>query len=70
METKKTKETKSSFASKINWAQVIGIGTTVLALAGIEMDPETQVKAVAGIQGLVAVVTWVMRTWFTTKLIK
>ena len=70
METKETEKTKSSFASKINWAQVFGIATTVLALVGIEMDPETQVKAVAGIQGIVAVVTWVMRTWFTTKLIK
>jgi hypothetical protein len=63
-------ETKSQFASKINWAQAVGIGATVLAMLGIDMDPETQIKLVAGIQGVVAVVTWVMRTWFTTQLIK
>lgn len=62
-------ETKVSWASKINWAQAIGILATVLALAGIELDPQTQVAVVAGIQGVVAVVTWVMRTWFTKKLI-
>ena len=63
-------ETKPLWASKINWAQAIGILATVLALAGIDLDAETQVAVVAVIQGGVAVVTWVMRTWFTTKLIQ
>ena len=63
-------ETKTSWASKINWAQAIGILATVLALVGIDLDPETQVAVIAGINGVMAVVTWVMRTWFTTKLIQ
>ena len=63
-------ETKSAWASKINWAQAVGIGATVLMMVGIEMDAETQVAMVAGIQGVIAVVTWVMRTWFTTKVIE
>ena len=63
-------ETKSAWASEINWAQAVGIGATVLMMVGIEMDAETQVAMVAGIQGVIAVVTWVMRTWFTTKVIE
>lgn len=63
-------ETKTSWASKINWAQAIGILATVLALVGIDLDPETQVAVIAGINGVMAFVTWVMRTWFTTKLIQ
>ncbi len=62
-------ETKSGWASKINWAQAIGVLATVLAIFGFDMDPETQIGVVAGINGVMAVVTWIMRTWYTDKLI-
>jgi hypothetical protein len=62
-------ETKSSWASKINWTQIVGMAAMLLTVFGIEMDADTQVAAIAGIQGITSVVTWVLRTWFTDKLI-
>lgn len=58
-------DVKSGWASKINWTQAVGLLATVLALIGIDLDPQTQVAVVAGIQAIVAVVTWVLRTFFT-----
>lgn len=59
---------KSAWSSKINWTQVVALGASGLALWGIEMDTQTQVAVVTGIQGIQAVATWVMRTWFTTTV--
>ena len=56
---------KSSWASKINWAQFIGLAASVLTVVGIDITPEVQVQVLAVINGIIFVVTWVLRTWFT-----
>lgn len=58
-------DTKSAWLSKINWTQAIGVLASIVAVFGIDMDPQTQLAVVAGIQGVVAAVTWVMRSFFT-----
>lgn len=57
----------SAWTSKINWTQALGVVASVLVVFGINIPPETQVAAIAGIQGVQAVATWVFRTWFTAK---
>lgn len=61
-------DVKSAWLSKINWTQAIGVLASILVVFGINLDTQTQVAIVAGIQGVVAFVTWVMRTFFTTSL--
>ena len=68
METKT--ETKASFASKINWTQGLALAASILVVFGIELPTEIQLAIVAVIQGVQSVFTWIMRTWFTKKLIK
>jgi uncharacterized membrane protein len=61
-------ETKSAWLSKINWVQVVGVMATAGTAFGIDLPKEDLLNTVVGIQAAVGVVTWVMRTWFTTKL--
>ena len=70
MEPKTKTETKTGFASKINWTQGFALVASMLVMFGIDVPVEVQAGLVAVIQGVQAVATWVMRTWFTTKLIK
>lgn len=58
-------EVKSAWTSKINWTQAVSLIATLLALKGVNLDAETQVQIVVGIQAIQAVVTWVFKTWFT-----
>ena len=66
--TTATVDVKSSWLSKINWTQAVGLLATLLALKGITMSPETQVQVVVGIQAVVAAVTWVFKTFFTSTV--
>lgn len=59
---------KSAWASKINWTQAVGLIAMILTVFGIEIPNEVKVNVVAVITGATTVVTWVLRTWFTTKL--
>lgn len=61
-------ETKSAWASKINWTQAVSLVATILAVKGVNLDPDTQIAVVMTIQGIQAIVTWVFRTWFTTTV--
>ena len=61
-------ETKSKFASKINWTQVVGFAAQMLAFFGIDMPPELHATVAVIIQGVVNLVTIIQRTYFTTKL--
>lgn len=64
-------EVQSAWASKINWTQAIGIVASILAVVSghkYEIPMETQLSLVAGIQGLQAVVTWVIKTWFNKTI--
>ena len=61
-------EVKSSWASKINWTQAISLLAGVLTYFGVDMDEGTKQALLATIVGATAVVTWVLRTWFTSKV--
>ena len=64
-------DVQSAWISKINWTQAIGIVATILAVVSsnkYEIPAETQISIVAGIQGVQAVVTWVIKTWFTKTI--
>lgn len=58
-------ETKSAWASKINWTQALGVLASVLVLIGIDLPTDVQLSIVAAIQGLQALATWVLKTWFS-----
>ena len=62
---------KSAWTSKINWGQALGMIASVLVLVTggkIDLDLATQAQIIAVIQGLVALYTWIMRTWFTASV--
>lgn len=59
---------KSAWASKINWAQAVGLVASLLAMKGVDLPPETQAQIVVGVQAIVSVATWIARTWFTTSV--
>ena len=66
-----TVEVKSAWYAKINWTQAVGMGATGLALATgnkYQIPADVQLSIVATIQGLVAVATWVLRTWFNNTV--
>lgn len=59
---------KTAFLSKINWVQAVGFGSMVFACFGIDVPPEVRAAIVTGIGASTQVVTWILRTWFTTEL--
>lgn len=59
---------KSSWASKINWTQAVALAASVAVVFGVPVEPETQVAIIAGIQGVQATATWILRTWFTKEV--
>lgn len=63
-----TVDVKSAWLSKINWAQAIGVIASVAAVFGFDLSPALQVQVVAAIQGIVAVVTWALKTFGTTTI--
>lgn len=61
-------DVKSAWLSKINWTQALGVLASILAVFGFNLDAQTQLAVVGAIQGVVAGVTWVMRTFFTKSV--
>lgn len=59
---------KSAWLSKINWTQAVSLLATLLAIKGINLDAETQVAVIAGIQGVQSAATWAFRTWFNRSV--
>ena len=59
---------KSPLASKINIAQAVGLLASIVAVWGIDVPPEMQAQIVVAITSAIAVVTWILRTWFTTAI--
>lgn len=59
---------KPAVASKINWLQIAGIGASVAAYFGLDLSAADLAAVIGGIQAVVAVVTVVMRTWFTKSV--
>ena len=56
-------DVKSAWLSKINWTQALGVLASILVVFGINLDAQTQVAIIGAIQGIVAVVTWVLKTF-------
>ncbi|MBL4785096.1 MAG: hypothetical protein JKY49_06680 [Cohaesibacteraceae bacterium] len=61
--------TKTALQSKINWTQIIGIGVSLGAIFGLDIDAETQKILIAAAVGLQGLVTIIFRIWFTSKQI-
>ena len=59
---------KSSWASKINWTQAVSFLAMTFTMFGIDLPAELQAQIVTGIGIVAAVVTWILRTWFTTAI--
>ena len=62
-------ETKSFWASKINWTQLVATAAMVAAFFGLNVPPELQAAIVTAIGAISAAVTIVWRTFFTDKAI-
>lgn len=61
-----TVDVKSAWASKINWAQAVGIGASVLVLltgGKVNIPIDQQAGIVIAIQAIVGVVTWALKTF-------
>jgi hypothetical protein len=63
-------DTKSAWLSKINWTQIVGFAAMIGTLFGVNVPDDVKVQIVAGIGSAQAVITWVLRTWFTKTVIK
>ena len=59
---------KSAWASKINWTQAVAFAAMLFTMFGIDLPAELQAQIVTGIGIVAAVVTWILRTWFTTAI--
>ncbi len=56
-------DVKSAWLSKINWTQAIGVLASIAAVFGFNLPPETQIALIGAIQGIVAVITWALKTF-------
>lgn len=59
---------KSAWLSKINWTQAIAVVAGLLSYFGFDLDAQTQEAVLMGIVGIQAVVTWVLKTFFTSTV--
>lgn len=59
---------KSAWSSKINWTQGVALLAMLGTFFGFDLDTETQGEILAGIIGVQAAVTWVLKTWFTSTV--
>lgn len=66
--TKVTVPVEPAVWSKINWAQVLGLGATVATMLGWTVPPDLVPATVVAIQSVVSVATIVLRTWFTKSV--
>jgi uncharacterized membrane protein len=61
-------EVKSAWMSKINWTQLISVLASLLIVFGVNIPPELQAHLATAITALSALVTIIMKTWFTTTI--
>ena len=59
---------KSALASKINWTQALGFAAMALTYFGIDLPADVQNQMLILIGAVQSVVTWVLRTWFTSAV--
>jgi len=64
-------ETASIWGSKTLWTQLVGVVTSVVALASgykINLSPETQASIILAIQGITSVLTLIWKNYYTTTI--
>jgi hypothetical protein len=59
---------QSAWFSKINWTQAVAVLAMIATVFGFNLDSATQVAIVSAIVSVQAVVTWVIKTFFTTTV--
>lgn len=59
---------KSAWWSKINWTQGLASAAALATLFGVDLDAQTQANILAGIVGIQAAVTWVLKTFVTPSV--
>jgi hypothetical protein len=62
---------KSAWASKINWTQAVSAFAMLIGWASgnaIELSADKQTAIVVTIGVIGNIVTWIMKTWFTTTI--
>jgi hypothetical protein len=59
--------TKSIWESKVNWTQIVSVLAMILAMFGIDIDPDFQGRLAVSISAVAAAVTMIWRTWYTHK---
>ena len=60
---------KSPAASTINWAQIAGFLASIGVYFGIDIPPEEIMRVLLGIQGAVALFTFIKHTWFEASVL-
>jgi len=64
-------DVQSAWLSKINWTQAVAIAASLLVFmtgGKINIPVETQVGIVTAIQAMSGVITWVLKTFFTSTI--
>ena len=59
----------SGFASKINWTQFLGLVASLLTARGFAIPPDMVPALLVAVQAVTALLTIIMRTWFTKSII-
>lgn len=62
-------DTKSAWASKINWTQAVTLASVLLAFFGFPIPDDVKAELIAAITAVSAVVTWVLRTFFSSTVL-
>jgi hypothetical protein len=60
--------TKPAWLSKINWVQLAGPIASLAAAYGLDLSAGQISGLVIAVQTVQSIVTWILRTWFTTAL--
>ncbi len=61
-------QVKSAWTSKINWVQAAGLVASAAAYFGLQLTADQVLGVIAAIQTVTAVVTWVVKTWFSNSV--
>lgn len=61
-------QVESPFLSTINITQLVGIIFAIVAMFGFEIPPEVRAQILTGIVSVMAVVTWILKTFFAGKV--
>lgn len=59
---------KSSWFSKINWTQAVAFLGMIFTMFGIDVPEDVKAAIVSAIVAISTVITWVLRTFFTTSI--